>query len=338
MNKHVLFILVFLILVPFHLIFAEKGIISLKCDPEENFEVYVDSIRVGWTLYSEEYPVGVYTLTIEKEGWLTLFDTVVLQAGETFSKTYEMQETYGTLLILAESCDVKINDRFIDKFYNQKELKLKPGQYIIKAERDKHYPEADTVTVIKGEETVVFLNPKPILSEVFITSYNKHDKSEVSGMLIYENERNTEVRTPGKLELLQGEHRLSLEMAGYPNYSKEIEITGKEKVEIDFGVESNSWYAKQQEKWKTHFLSGMGSSVLLTGAGLFCNIEAENSYEDYHSAESVEKALSYRDKVKNYQGYRDLCYISVSGAAFYMIYSWFKMHYYGKKSQDGRRL
>ena len=209
-----------------------KGTVTIKCDPEVNAYIDIDGVYSGEKTPFVFYLLpGSHTFTAYKKGYSTEKKTVVVEAGQTYSKTVTLTEKtppeeHTTAISISFSSSPSGASIFIDSFYMNKKtpavLMLEPGSHTVTLKKDGFIDDVYLITVpYSGEgSSDRFLKAitEPELPIILVSS-------EPSGAAIYINGLPSGKYTPRYFEIQPGEHLVRVEKSGY--YPAETTITVK---------------------------------------------------------------------------------------------------------------
>ncbi len=306
--------------------------VEIQSTPESGAEVWINGKKVGTTpYYDSQLEAGTYDLKLKKNGYQEVKKQITIVAGKSFKETISMTEYSGTVKINAPNSLIYIDNNYFGR--DKLEAKLAPGIHNVAAKRDYYYNDEKQVEVKLNEEISVTLEPKPKTGFLTVTAKEIYDHKKAEGLKIFVDNKDTKEITQSTLELPVGEHFITLRDPDYKTISQKVTIKEKQNVYANFDVESFSWYRNKAKSWRTNSWIGTVSTVLLAGAGVLMNTQANNAYDDYSNATSTDDALSFRDKIEKFENYRNICYGSASIASIYAIFSWIKSGAYNSKAK-----
>lgn len=306
--------------------------LEIDSAPEKGAKVFIDGEEVGTTPYVDERrEAGTYTVRIEKELWSGSSETISVRPEIPTKKLLILTKDFGTLSINAPESRIYIDDKEVG--FGKIKQNLKAGKYKISAKKDKHKTAEKVVFVAIGETTMERLEPIPRLGSVSVFAIDKHNpKTKIRGADIFIDKEKHKKKTPAVIQLLYGNYDISLEHSGYLDAHKSISLKEGATETITFELEtySGSVLAKRN-KWRTQGWLGFTTSALLAGGGFYCNMQANDNFDNYKTSGMTVDALDYKQKSDEFSNYRDYCYYAASGTAFYAVFSWIRSAIYGSR-------
>jgi len=302
------------------------GTLIVQSQPENGANVFVDDELVGTTPYTKEMmPSGQYRVKIDKDLWLGAEEIITVYDEQTTDKTLLLTRNFATLKINAPEADIFVNDEFMGKDSYQK--KLVKGQYNIKATKDKYHDATQSVHIIPGNDLNINLEPQPMLASLSVQS----NPYESKGAEIWLNDSKQKETTPGVMELLVGDYNVILKHPKFLDNIQSVNLKENDQKKLIFEMNTyeGSMLAKKN-KWRTSKWISLASTVLCSGAGVYCNMLGDAAFEDYDASTSTASAISNREDMENWYMRRDISYGFSIGPAVWFIYSWIKEAGYNK--------
>ena len=131
--------------------FPQSGELEIKSNPSgASLIINGDNTGLSTPCSKSLYP-GKYRIELRLDSYLTLADSIEVQAGEKLTKTYTLKESFGTIAIRAEpDADILINgSKVANKIYTGR---LAAGNYKIEVVRNKFLTQFRDVKIQADEE------------------------------------------------------------------------------------------------------------------------------------------------------------------------------------------
>ena len=145
----------------------EFGSMTIETYPEETADIYIDNKLVGTTPYTyNPCPSGAYLIRVEKEFFNTASERVTVADEAVVKRTIILTPNVGTLIVNAPSADIYINDQKVGR--GQFKKQYPPGNYVIRAEKENHYPDEKERFVIVGQEQIIDLEPIQMMGSISV--------------------------------------------------------------------------------------------------------------------------------------------------------------------------
>ena len=305
------------------------GTLVINSSPESEARVYVDDQSVGTTPYTKEMmPSGQYRIRIDKELWLGAEEIVTITDEQQTEKTLLLTRNFATLKVTSPDADIYLNDEFVGKGTYQK--KLEKGQYALKATKEKHHDATQNVHIIPGNDLDINLELQPMLSSLSVQS----NPYESKGAEIWLNDKKQKETTPGVMELLVGDYNVTLKHPKFLDNTQTITLkeNDQKKLVFEMNTYEGSMLAKKN-KWRTSKWISLASTVIFSGAGVYCNMQGDASFDEYESSTTTSAAVSNRKDMESWYDKRDISYGVSIAPAVWFIYSWIKEAGYNKQAQ-----
>ena len=249
-------------------------------------KLFVDDALVGETpIERHKLASGMHDVRIVKELYKTFVDRVEIKDGETLVYTPKLEPDFANVTLKTEEgCDIFING--IRKGTTTWSGDLSTGTYRFEARKANHRNSTITKTISANpsKQSYDIPAPEPIVGTLIITSSPAIASVSVDGKEVG--------RTPLKLALIVGSHKVTLTKEGFATESKD--------VKIEEGKTSNMELTLNE-------LQGYASSAA-TDAYSY-----EQSYTTTSTAKksrSTASASSSRVKPRNYKGFESIVELS----------------------------
>lgn len=179
-------------------------------------KAYIGNDLLGTSPFTHDKPVGVYVITLKKEGFRDKIIQATIAADETLQITEELVERSGGLKITTNppGAEVHLDDVYMGE--TPLPLEKKPGKYRLTI-RGKKYRELSEDVVIEDNITKnIHRDLDPVVVEFRIESDPSHAKVWLNGEdMGY---------TPVILNKEPGNYTVRVTKPGYRNYVEEVRI------------------------------------------------------------------------------------------------------------------
>lgn len=179
-------------------------------------KAYIGDDLLGTTPFTHDKPVGVYVITLKKEGFRDKIIQATIAADETLQITENLVERSGGLKITTNppGAEVHLDDVYMGE--TPLPLEKKPGKYRLTI-RSKKYRELSEDVVIEDNITKnIHRDLDPVVVEFRIESEPSHAKVWLNGEdMGY---------TPVILNKEPGNYTVRVTKPGYRNYVEEVRI------------------------------------------------------------------------------------------------------------------
>jgi len=224
-----------------------------------------------------------------------------------------------TISVKADGSEIYLNDTKVGNtsFFAE----ILPGEYLVKAEKFKHYTDLQNINIKTGDNPTIILEPKPMLANLSIAG----QPPETNGAHIFLDDRLQQEISPAVLPVLVGEYDVTLKHPKFLDTSQKVSLSEGEHKELIF--EMHPYLGSQLYKynvWKRRKWMSFAAAVTCFGAGYYCNWKGDNYYKDYQQAQSNSLAVAAWSNMETFNQYRNITYsMSIAPLAF-GVYSWIK--------------
>lgn len=208
------------------------GTIRINSNPEQGAEILINGKAIGKTPYqNNKYPSGDYNIELRKQYFTTLRERISVSDGKTTNRTFLLQSTVGTLNTASNGAKLYINDKLVTQAHNN--IKLKPGSYKLRAEKDKHYPQEKTINVYAGKiEKINFdLIPKQGSISIVVTPLEQQKGSEIF------IDGTSYGQAPFVQKLLIGRYTVKVRING-KTYTKSVTVKENQDIPLNFNIDN----------------------------------------------------------------------------------------------------
>lgn len=202
--------------------------INVICDPEVN-EVYVDGKRTQSKAIL--LAPGQHTLRIEKDGYKTIEEKVVVSDSSTLFKYKLAEVELSSVKISSFPIGAKIYINNVSKGETDKEIYLFPGTYTLKLVKSGFLEKVKTIEVkegiavassdtLKKNTGILKINVSPIDSKILIDGADFTYKTNI--------------------ELIPGRHKIEISKPGFSSVSEFVDILIGEVKKVDYILNNRS--------------------------------------------------------------------------------------------------
>lgn len=306
------------------------GELVINSSPESGATIFIDDREVGKTPYrNNKQPSGKFLVRVEKDFWFAVTREVEISDAKTTTENFTLPPNFGTLNVKSDGAEIFLDDKRVG-FGNYQE-RLKPGRYTVTAKKERHIDSQESLFLQVGDKRDLVLAPEARMGAVSISS----QPFESRGAEIFINNEKRNDTTPAVLPLLIGNYEVTLKHRDFLSQTKPVSISEGRTETLDFTMRTyaGSMQAKAN-KWKRNTWIGLGASVLVTGGGFYCNMQANDHYDSYKNTVNSDDAVNYRQKTQDFENYRDYCYYAASGLGIYTAYSYIRSAIFRSKVGD----
>ena len=274
---------------------SASGTLNIYSSPSGG-SVYIDRAYKGTTPFSTTLSPGTYGIQVDKSGYMTTSETVIISAGQTISRSYTLQQktTYGSLMITSEPDNAYA---YVDGNYAGITAitvnNLVSGNHNVRLTAPGYNEWTTTQYVKAGEVMTVHGTLTPSSSNngyIRIVSYPGEAEVYLDGT--YMGKTNDE-GIPGAytLTVSPGTHKISVELTGYRDYDQTVTVGAGETVTVDASLIKISDPVPGQ------------ISVSTTPSG--ANVYLDNQYEGITPLTIPGVSPGSRDVLLRLSGYED---------------------------------
>lgn len=207
------------------------GSLRINTEPENRAEVYIDNDNTGKTTPCTltEIESGTHRITLRREWYEPKTEEFMLTAGEEKDLNISLIPSYGELNISTDpEADIFIDSR--KKGFGSYSCRLLPGVYTIKAEKEKHHDDRQSIEITVGDVKNISLNPQPKYGTLDIASTPWDAEITIDGK--------SYGKTPKTIDLLIGQYKLIIKKKEFVPYSQSITINEEETKAINIELSS----------------------------------------------------------------------------------------------------
>jgi len=255
------------------------GTLAITSDPS-GATVYVDGREVGKTPYENKMITsGAYDVRLTMDLFSDSREQVVVTDGNKTEKFIALSKNFGTLNITAEGADIYLNDKNVGT--GSYKANLTPGQYKLKATKDRHTDDTRDVFITLGQTENITLTPKPQQGGVSIVT----NPFDARGAEIYINNEKQKKTTPATIPLLIGTYNVTVKKAGYLEASQSVVIKEGAEQELNFTMQTYQGSMLQTaNRYKKRKLVWGAATVVAVGTGGYFRYSVSNLTNQYKTA------------------------------------------------------
>jgi hypothetical protein len=277
------------------------GSLEITSDPI-GATVYIDGREVGTTPYKNpQQPSGRYNLRLAKDLYSEVRDQITVSDGKKTEKFLALSKNYGTLKVTAQGSEIFLDGRKMGS--NSYSANLNPGQYTLRATKDKHEDAEKDVFIALGQTESVTLTPRARMGAVSIVS----NPFDARGAQIFINGISQNKTTPAVIPLLIGTYNVKLAKPNYLESTQEVVISEGKEHELVFNMKTykGSLQEKATKYKRAKALYGT-ATLAAAGTGTYFLLTANKLHEDYKTATT--NATEIYDKMERYDLYAYISY------------------------------
>lgn len=281
----------------------KEGFGSLTITSEPNgAKVFIDGQEVGVTPYrNTQLASGRYNIVISKDLYTDSRDMVNISDGQVTNKFYALTQNYGVVRISAADAEIFVDGARVGQ--GTYTANLTPGQYRLKASRDRHIDDERNVVVELGQTQNITLRPKPREGVIGITS----SPFEARGADIYLNGQKQMKTTPANITILVGDYNVTLKKSGFIDASQNVTVQEGQEAKVNLVMTSFKGSLQEKvSKYKTAKIVYGTAAVASIGTGTYFLLSANKLNEEYKSA-TTDAGLIY-DRMERHDLYTIIAY------------------------------
>lgn len=255
------------------------GTLTITSDPS-GAKVYVDEREVGITPYKNSMLAsGTYNIRLTMDLFSDSREQVVVSDGKETEKFIALSKNFGTLNVTATGAEIFLNDKKVGS--GTYKANLAPGQYKLKATKDRHTDDARDVFVMLGQTETITLSPKPQKGGVSIVT----NPFDARGADIYiENEKQKAI-TPTTIPLLIGTYNVTVKKSGYLDASKSVVVKEGAEQELTFTMQTYRGSMQQTaNKYKRQKVVWGVATIAAAGVGGYFRYSVTSLSNEYKTA------------------------------------------------------
>ena len=208
------------------------GSVYITTEPENGAEVIIDNYNTNKTTPCtlNEVETGSHRITLRREWYEPVIKEFTLTAEEQKTINVTLVPSYGELTVTTNpEADIYIDNQ--KKDYGQYTCRLSPGIYSIKAQKEQHRDDGQSIEIVVGVKKTINLNPQPQYGTLDVASTPWDADITIDGK--------NYGKTPQTIKnLLIGTYTVKLTKAGYAPLTKTITIDEGETESINVELPS----------------------------------------------------------------------------------------------------
>ena len=202
----------------------------------EGANIYIDNSLVGKVpINNHKLPSGTHRIRITKDLYKDFDGEITIKDNETLTYRQELKPDFANVNISTkDGCGIYINNEY--KGASSWSGKLATGTYIFEARKDGHRPTvmSKDITATPSTQSYTIAAPTPIIGTVDI-------KSNPTLADIYIDGNKINDQTPTMVDLIVGEHTVTLRKNGYGNYTQNIVIEEGKILNVEAILTTSSY-------------------------------------------------------------------------------------------------
>ncbi|MBT6228272.1 MAG: PEGA domain-containing protein, partial [Candidatus Scalindua sp.] len=198
--------------------------------------VYIDDLSFGLSPISSFFPIGTYSIRIEKPEYVSYFGEITIASPKT-EKSYLLEENFGSITISSSpktGMEIYIDGNNQNKITPNAFQRMKPGIYKIKALLSNFDAKAQIIELKKGEDIEVNLTSEWNYGNITVNSSPK------SGLSITIDGKEKHQTTPYTFEYLKpGEYKIQAKSEYYLTDIQTVDLNRGDEQNIDLISKEN---------------------------------------------------------------------------------------------------
>jgi PEGA domain len=304
------------------------GKLKVNSRPEDGAAVFIDGNEVGKTPYFDaKMRVGKYLIGAEKEHWIGSEAEVMVQSDETTIKEMILNQNFAELSVKATNSEIYIDNEYSGKDSLYK--RLPAGKHNLEARIGEFLRDYQEIFCLTGEKKNIILQPEPQYASLSIIS----TPQATEGADVYINGE-LGGTTPLVKKVFMGKNEVLLKHPLYNPHKTLIKLENDEQKALTIDLELYKGSSRHKaDNWNRSKWISLASTILISGAGVYSNMQGDGYLEDYDNATSTASAISNWDDMENWYSRRDICYGVSIAPAVWFVYSWVKEMRYNKQAK-----
>ncbi|MCC5917868.1 MAG: SUMF1/EgtB/PvdO family nonheme iron enzyme, partial [Cryomorphaceae bacterium] len=201
---------------------------------EPGARVNFDGMEKGVTDQSNRlslffYP-GEYTVEVQKSGFLTNPQTIVIEEGKNNTFRFQLEKHTGLLIlnISPENAEVYINKSFVGA---DREIERPPGRYRVDIELQDHEPYSETFDLERGERKIIRTKLEPHLGSL------QFSVKPSNAQVVLKDDHGKEVKKWEGLQLIRdlpaGEYEIDISLKGHITQRWKLRVNKNERETLE---------------------------------------------------------------------------------------------------------
>ncbi|MBI3193578.1 MAG: PEGA domain-containing protein, partial [Ignavibacteriae bacterium] len=211
------------------------GTLEVSSSPEDSAELFLDGKRVGSTPYKDtKLSSGRYLLKVVKEFYNSDEGEITISDGATTTRQLQLTKNFAELIVFAPKSDIFVDGE--KKGTDKLKLRLLPGNYKLRAERQGPYTPAEQDIFLRiGESVTHKLEPEGKYGNLFI----KIEPFDAGDAEIFLNGISIG-NAPLAIKQLVGEYELKSRKKGFLDMRQMVTIKEEETLRLDLVMNKSS--------------------------------------------------------------------------------------------------
>ena len=216
------------------------GFLQIANNNLNDATVYIDNRNVGkMPIAMQQLSSGEHQVRILKPRYKPFATKVMITDTQTANLTPQLEPAFAKVTLRASSSDTEIwlNEIFAGKGSYTTELDF--GSHSVEGRKAGHRSTPKVFDIRSAEATTIDIaEPTPVYGAIDVSS-------TPMAATIFVDGKNTDKQTPDRvLDLLVGEHIVTVEKSGYKAKSQKVTVVENELVEVKFSLVSDGSVAK----------------------------------------------------------------------------------------------
>jgi len=290
--------------------------INIQNQPEMEILFNEEQMNLG------DFPIrnlaqGVYPLTISCSGFFPVDTTVTIFSNEITELDLDLKvEPFADLSVYTNPKQATIiinNTQYDESPVGIKNIKL-GNHFEIEISKDHFYTITDSFQIVSATQIDKQYNLEPMMGALKIETDFDDLTLSVNNQLIRQFIK--------PIELQQGSHLLKVTKEGYYPYEELVIIPDNgmvtRRVKLTYAL-------LDHKRYKKHRNYALIATIGATAISLYASLSADNAYEWYSNASTMQQAEKYKKKTQN----ADILFVSAltagAGAGVYSVFLQFKI-------------
>jgi eukaryotic-like serine/threonine-protein kinase len=193
-------------------------------------EVLLDGTPMGKTPMEQVLPIGEHLVRLNMDDYQVYEQRVKLENAEELNVQLKAASREFNLNVssMPQGAQVYVNANPVGK--TPLSTEVPPGTYLVSLQMP-HYNEWKTQVEVLDQDHSLFANLIPLPKEAILNTV-----SRPQGAAVYVDGKPTGKKTPAKLTLSPGLHRIRLKLGGYQDSEDQVDLKASEEVSLNMSL------------------------------------------------------------------------------------------------------
>ena len=264
------------------------GTLIITSNPSQADVELDGQVRGQTPLTIDELPSGDYHLTLQKELFQSIEQSITIEDGQTHEKNIELDARSGLLSITGSpnSSDIYANGNLIGQV-PLKNVRIQEGVIELTIKSKNHYDKTEYLTINRNETISKTIDLTPHTGKIIVVTEPPDADVYLDNKLVG--------TSPSILSgIFVGDHTIQVKHPDYLEQSESFNLLRDEKKELRFKLITYTGSVQQKiDRADTKLKWLIGGTSLLASVGVWSAYLGEEKYQLYLDAQSSEGASTY---------------------------------------------